>query len=112
MTAFGSVTICASLHFLKLSLHFAVVGCASHEGCRLPLNLRAPPSMTGWPKLNGDDLPPSLREHYTRFIATTEQSAPLQRIGTFSLTFSLADGVACAFSLRIAGKVLTFRTRA
>jgi MFS family permease len=30
------------------------------------------------------DLPPSLREHYTRFVATTEQSAPLQRIGTFS----------------------------
>jgi hypothetical protein len=31
MTAFGSVTICASPHFLKLSLHFeaiAVVGCA------------------------------------------------------------------------------------
>ena len=64
--------------------------------------------MTGWPKLNGDDLPPSLREHYTRFVATTEQSAPLQRIGTFGL----ADGATCAFSLRIAGKVLTFRTRA
>jgi len=63
--------------------------------------------MTGWPKLNGDDLPPSLHEHYTRFVATTEQSAPLQRIGTFSL----ADGAACAFFLRIAGKVLTF-TRA
>ena len=59
--------------------------------------------MTGWPKLNGDDLPPSLREHYTRFVATTEQSAPLLRI---------AAGAACAFSLRIAGKVLTFRTRA
>jgi hypothetical protein len=64
--------------------------------------------MPGWPKLNGDDLPPSLREHYTRFVATTEQSAPLQRIGTFGL----AVGAACAFSLGIAGKILTFRTRA
>jgi hypothetical protein len=63
---------------------------------------------SGWPKLNRDDLPSSLREHYTRFVATMEQSAPLQRIGTFSL----ADGAACAFSLRIAGKILTFRTRA
>jgi hypothetical protein len=64
--------------------------------------------MTGWPKLNGDDLPPSLREHYTRFVAATEQSAPLQRIGTLGL----GVGAACAFSLRIADKVLTFRTRA
>jgi len=29
----------------------------SHEGCRLPLNKRAPPSITGWPKFNGDDHP-------------------------------------------------------
>src|SRR4249919_3647300 len=36
------------------------------------------------------------------------QSAPLRRIGTFSL----AVGAACAFSLGIAGQVLTFRTRA
>src|ERR1700730_13318091 len=26
MTAFGSITICASLHFLKLSLHFPMLG--------------------------------------------------------------------------------------
>jgi putative ABC transport system substrate-binding protein len=51
---------------------------------------------------------PSLHEHYTRFIATARQSAPLRRIGTFGL----AVGAACAFSLSIAGQVLTFRTRA
>src|SRR5882672_10566163 len=42
------------------------------------------------------------------FVATTRQSAPLRRIGTFSLTV----GAACAFSLGIAGQVLTFRTGA
>jgi hypothetical protein len=78
------------------------------EGCRLPLNLRAPPGTASWPKLNGDDPPPSLHEHYTRFIATTRQSVPLRRIGTFGL----AVGAACAFSLGIAGQVLTFRTTA
>src|SRR4249920_2063880 len=55
----------------------------------------------------GDPLP-SLHGHYTRFITTMGQSAPLRRIGTFSL----AVGAACAFSLGIAGQVLTFRTRA
>ncbi len=64
--------------------------------------------MTGWSDFNGDDLPPSLHEHYTRFLATTEQSAPRQRIGTFGLSV----GAACAFSLGIAGEVLTFHTRA
>ena len=78
------------------------------EGCRLPLNLRAPPGTASWPKLNGDDPPPSLHEHYTRFIATTRQSVPLRRIGTFGL----AVGAACAFSLGIAGQVLTFCTEA
>ena len=43
-----------------------------------------------------------------RFITTTGQSAPLRRIGTFGL----AVGAARAFSLGIAGQVLTFRTRA
>jgi len=43
-----------------------------------------------------------------RFITTKEQSAPLRRIGTFSL----AVVAACAFSLGIADQVLTFRTRA
>jgi hypothetical protein len=57
---------------------------------------------------NVGDPPPSLHEHYTRFIATTRQSAPLRRIGTFGL----AVVAACAFSLGIAGQVLTFRTRA
>jgi len=64
--------------------------------------------MTGWPKFNGDDPPPSLQPHYKAFITTTRQSAPLRRIGTFGL----AVVAACAFSLNIAGKVLTFRTRA
>src|SRR5258707_14000240 len=46
-------------------------------------------------RANGDGLPPSLHEHYTRFIATARQSAPLRRIGTFGL----AVGAACALSL-------------
>ena len=57
---------------------------------------------------NVDDLPPSLQPHYRAFAATTRQSAPLRRIGTFGL----AVGAACAFSLGIAGKVLTFRMKA
>jgi hypothetical protein len=44
----------------------------------------------------------------SRWQTTTGQSAPHRRIGTFSL----AVGAACAFSLGIAGQVLTFRTRA
>jgi hypothetical protein len=59
-------------------------------------------------RANGDSPLPSLHEHYARFIATTKQSAPGRRIGTFGL----AVGAACAFSLGIAGQVLTFRTRA
>jgi hypothetical protein len=50
----------------------------------------------------------SLHEHYTRFITITEQSAPLRRIGTFSL----ADSPLALFSLGIAGQVLKFHTRA
>ena len=42
-----------------------------------------------------DDPPPLLHDHYSRFITTTRQSAPLRRIGTFGL----AVGAACAFSL-------------
>jgi hypothetical protein len=42
-----------------------------------------------------------------RFITTTGQSAPLRRIGTFGL----AVGAACAFSLGIAGQVLTASRR-
>jgi len=80
----------------------------SHEGCRLPPNKRAPPGRTGWPKFNGDDLPPSLQPRYKTFITTTRQSAPHKRIGTFGL----AVLAACAFSLGIACKVRTFRTRA
>jgi len=79
----------------------------SREGCRLPLNEGLLP-VSRLAQINGDDPPPSLHGHYSRFIATTRQSAPLRRIGTFSL----ADLAACAFSLSIAGQVLTFRTRA
>ncbi len=79
----------------------------SHEGCRLPLNNRAPPGITGWPKFNGDDLPPSLQHHYRAFITTTSRAAPLRRIGTFGL----AVVAACAFSLGIASQVLRFRTK-
>jgi hypothetical protein len=43
-------------------------------------------------------------QHYRTFSATTRQSAPLRRIGTFGL----AVFAACAFSLGIAGQVLTF----
>ena len=58
--------------------------------------------------LNGDDPPPFAPRALPRFITTTEQSAPLRRIGNFSL----AVVAACAFSLGITGQVLTFRTGA
>jgi hypothetical protein len=44
---------------------------------------------------DASDPPPSLHPHYRDFITTTEQSAPVRRIGTFSLTVSAA----CAFPL-------------
>jgi hypothetical protein len=81
------------------------------EGCRLPLNFRFLPMPVVRQRLtrsNGDDPPPSLHGHYTRFNATTRQSAPVRRIGTFGL----AVGAACTFSLSIAGQVLTFHTTA
>jgi hypothetical protein len=76
---------------------------------RLPpsVEIGAPP-VASWLAPNVGDLPPSLHGHYTRFLATTKQSAPSRRIGTFGL----AVGAACAFSLGIADQVLTFRTRA
>jgi hypothetical protein len=54
-----------------------------HEGCRLPSRIGAPP-VASWLAPNVGDLPPSLHEHYTRFVTTTGQSAPLRRIGTFA----------------------------
>src|SRR5215813_12415951 len=77
------------------------------EGCRLPLNEGLFPA-SRLAQINGDGPPPSLQPHYRAFLATTRQSAPLRRIGTFGL----AVGAACAFSLAIAGQVLTFRTGA
>jgi hypothetical protein len=79
----------------------------SREGRRLPLNEGLLPA-SQLAQISGDDLPPSLHDHYSRFHTTTRQSAPRRRIGTFGL----AVGAACAFSLGIAGKVLTFRTGA
>jgi hypothetical protein len=79
----------------------------SHEGCRLPLNEGLLPA-NQLAQISGDDPPPSLQPHYRTFVATTRQSAPLRRIGTFGL----AVGAACTFSLGIVGKVLTFRTKA
>jgi hypothetical protein len=79
-------------------------------GRRLPpsVEFRAPPGRTWLVQLNADDLPPLLQPHYRAFSATTGQSAPLRRIGTFGL----AVDAACAFSLSIASKVLTFHIRA
>src|SRR5262245_561607 len=79
----------------------------SREGCRLPLNEGLLPA-NQLAQISRDDPPPSLHEHYTRFTATTRQSAPLRRFGTFGL----AVGAACAFSLAIAGQVLPFHTGA
>jgi hypothetical protein len=67
---------------------------SSREGCRLPLNEGLVPA-NRLAHINGDDPPPSLQPHYRVFVATTRQSAPLRRIGTFSL----AVGAACAFPL-------------
>jgi hypothetical protein len=63
------------------------------EGCRLPLSigllpLPVDPTQWRWPA-------PFAPRALPRFITTTEQSAPSQRIGTFSL----AVGAACAFPL-------------
>src|SRR5262245_23687853 len=79
----------------------------SHEGCRLPLNEGLLPA-NQLAQISGDDPPPSLQPHYRAFLATTKQSAPLRRLGTFGL----AVGAACAFSVAIAGQVLTFRIEA
>jgi hypothetical protein len=44
---------------------------------------------------NRGDLPPSLQPYYRAFVATTTQSAPVRRFGTFGL----AVGAACTFPL-------------
>src|SRR3984957_17535308 len=63
---------------------------------RLPpsVELWAPP-VASWPDSSSITPPPSLHDHYGRFLATTEQFAPLRRIGTFGL----AVRAAWAFSL-------------
>src|SRR5437879_5912795 len=78
--------------------------CHPREGCRLPLNigfLPLPVDPSRWPA-------PFAPRALHRFIATTKQSAPARRIGTFGL----AVGAACAFSLGVADQVLTFHTKA
>jgi len=77
------------------------------EGCRLPSRIGARP-VASWLAPNVGGLPPFAPRALPRFNTTTGQSAPLRRISTFGL----AVGAACAFSLGIAGQVLTFRTRA
>ena len=62
---------------LTLSRHPAR---ATARGCRLPSRIGAPPVSSRLAP-NGDDLPPSLHEHYTRFGTTTGQSAPLGASG-------------------------------
>src|SRR4249920_732779 len=59
----------------------------SHHPARATAR-RLPPSVESWLAPNVGDLPPSLHEHYTRFITSTGQSAPLRRIGIFSLAGS------------------------
>ena len=63
---------------------------------------------TSLAQISGDDLLLRSQPHYRTFVASTRQSAPLRRIGTFGL----AVGAACTFSLGIVGKVLTFRAGA
>jgi len=44
------------------------------------------PPVSRWPVvLSASDPPPSLHPHYRGFIATTGQSAPVRRVGTFGL---------------------------
>jgi hypothetical protein len=47
-------------------------------------NMRAHP-VASWPDSDVGDPPPSLRDHYNRFITTTGQSVPDRCIGTFGL---------------------------
>src|ERR1035437_5233100 len=47
-------------------------------------NMRAHP-VASWPDPDVGDPPPSLHDHYNRFITTTGQSAPDRCIGTFGL---------------------------
>ena len=56
----------------------------SREGCRLPLNEGLLPAKQ-LAQMSGDGPPPSLQPHYRAFVATTRQSAPLRRVGTFGL---------------------------
>jgi hypothetical protein len=47
-------------------------------------NMRAPP-VASWPNSYVGDPPPSLHDHYNRFITTTGRSVPDRCIGTFGL---------------------------
>jgi hypothetical protein len=74
MTAFGSVTICASPHFLKLSLRFeaiAVVGCAFSPG-RQPY--RGGPQRNGvaGARRNASDLVMVVHSQYRRHVLDQE----------------------------------------
>jgi len=67
----------------------------SHEGCRLPLNKGLLPA-NQLAHISGDDPPPSLQPHYRTFVATTRQSVPLRRIGTFGLAEVRGDALPLA----------------
>ena len=59
--------------------------CHSPKTAVFRRDLRAPP-VSRWPMdPSASDPPPSLHPHYRDFITTTGQSAPVRRIGTFSL---------------------------
>jgi hypothetical protein len=58
--------------------------CHQFEGYRLPSKYEGS-SCASWPDSDVGDPPPSLHDHYNRFITTTGQSAPDRCIGTFGL---------------------------
>ena len=83
-------------HFQALSMQcspvgYARPGCGTRAAARFERNTRQNTLNSlnlsaNHPKTSsGDGPPPSLQPHYRAFIATTRQSAPLRRIGTFGL---------------------------
>jgi hypothetical protein len=76
----------------------------SHEGCRLPLNEGLLPA-NQLAQISCDDPPPLLQPHYRTFVATTRQSAPLRRIGTFGLAVGAAAPFPLASSARFSRSV-------
>ena len=67
-----------------------------------PTPMTRPPSLQP-PAYSAEAAASAAKAEYRAFVASARQSAPLRRAGTCCL----AVGAACAFSLGIAGKVLT-----